>query len=86
MTAEIEYKKDCNKAYGEQLPELIGRLLFEERLRKNKTIRMVSQYTGISERHIDEAEIARRSMRWHVIARLLKYYGKRFEVRLVKEH
>ena len=64
----------------------IGRLLFEERLRKNKTIRMVSQYTGISERHIDEAEIARRSMRWHVIARLLKYYGKRFEVRLVKEH
>jgi len=45
--------------YGYHIRNLIGKLLFEERRKKNKTIEQISIETKIFPRTIDEIEIAR---------------------------
>ena len=79
-----EYK-GYDTIYGYYVRELIGKLLFEERRKRNKTIEQISNDTKILPKTIDEIEIARRKPHWNAIAKLLQYYDKQLEITIVNK-
>jgi len=77
--------KKENTIDGYYVQELIGKLLFEERRKRNKTIKQVSSNTKILPKTIDEIEIARCKPHWDAIAKLLKFYDKKLEIKIINK-
>lgn len=79
-----DFQRINNIVSGESILELIGILLYNERRKRNKTLNQIGTIINTQPKTIDEVEIARTRPHWTAIEKLLKYYNKQIEIRLVE--
>lgn len=62
---------------------IIGQALFEERSRRCLKLATVSACLDVRPELVDMAETGTGKAQWAIMTKLLEYYNKRFEIRLV---
>ncbi|MBO5441040.1 MAG: hypothetical protein J6J35_02485 [Alphaproteobacteria bacterium] len=61
----------------------IGMLLLDERVQRRLALSALSDKIGIPPYKIELIEMARRKFHWQAVAELLRFYGKKIELRLI---
>ncbi len=71
------------EVYCKQIRKLIGQALFLERQKKRYPLPYLRELVGISDKTIEEIELAKERPHWGAIEILLDFYGKTMALRLV---
>lgn len=69
--------------YGLYLCKVIGSLLQTLRRENNGRLEYVSRQTDVDYRILEANELGRQKFHWFAAFRVLKYYGKALEIKLV---
>ncbi len=80
---EFKNFMENGEVYCRQIRKLIGQALFFERQKKRYSLSRLSDFVGISDKTIEEIELAKEKPHWGAIEILLDYYGKTMALRLV---
>lgn len=70
------------EVYCKQIRKLIGQALFLERQKRRYSLPQLSEFVGISDKTIEEVELAKEKPHWGAVEILLDFYGKTMALRL----
>lgn len=84
MTNEESKVYDMNgKALKKNFKQTIGKLLLDERIKRNQRLEDISCQTQIKQFRIEDIEFGKHKFHWCIVAKLLEIYNKRLEIKLI---
>lgn len=84
MTNEECKVYDMNgKALKKNFKQTIGKLLLDERIKKNLRLEEIVYKTEIKQHKIEDIEFGKHKFHWCIVAKLLELYNKRLEIKLI---
>lgn len=63
----------------------IGFLMFQERQRRGIKLTTLAARLDVSPEHIDKLETGRCKLQWSVLCKVLEYYHRKFEIKLIPD-
>ena len=63
----------------------IGFLMFQERQRRGIKLTTLATRLDVSPEHIDKLETGRGKIQWSVLCKVLEYYHRKFEIKLIPD-
>lgn len=67
------------------IQQQIGFLMFQERQRRGIKLTTLAALLDVSPEHIDRLETGRCKLQWSVLCKVLEYYHRKFEIKLIPD-